>query len=131
MQDQGKWLICGDFNLIYRAEDKSNSRLNRRLMEKFKSLLEELELKELPLSERKFTWMSSQSSQGQATLTQIDKVFYLTEWEELFSHCPPSCMGVYHIRSLPFNFTRETGNVKFKGIRFESYWWAFPSFTMW
>jgi hypothetical protein len=69
MQDQGKWLICGDFNLIYRAEDKSNSRLNRRLMEKFKSLLEELELKELPLSGRKFTWMSSQSSQGQATLT--------------------------------------------------------------
>jgi hypothetical protein len=32
----GPWLICGDFNLIYKAEDKSNSRLNRQLMGKFR-----------------------------------------------------------------------------------------------
>lgn len=24
-----KWLVIGDFNLIYKAEDKSNNRLNR------------------------------------------------------------------------------------------------------
>jgi hypothetical protein len=29
------WLLCGDFNLIYKASDKSNVRLNRRLMGKF------------------------------------------------------------------------------------------------
>jgi hypothetical protein len=28
----GPWLTCGDFNMIYRAEDKSNGHLNRRLM---------------------------------------------------------------------------------------------------
>jgi hypothetical protein len=31
-----KWLVMGDFNLIYREEDKSNNRLNRRLMVKFR-----------------------------------------------------------------------------------------------
>jgi hypothetical protein len=51
----GEWLISGDFNLIYKAEDKNNSRLNRRLMGKFKVALDDLELRELPLHGRKFT----------------------------------------------------------------------------
>jgi endonuclease/exonuclease/phosphatase family metal-dependent hydrolase len=29
---QGPWVVCGDFNLIYRSEDKSNDNLNRRMM---------------------------------------------------------------------------------------------------
>jgi hypothetical protein len=55
---QTKWLLSGDFNLIYKAEDKSISRLNRRLMGKFKAVLDDLELKELPLH--------GKSSPGQA-----------------------------------------------------------------
>lgn len=31
-----KWLIIGDFNLIYRVEDKNNNRLDHRLMSRFK-----------------------------------------------------------------------------------------------
>lgn len=43
LKDRGKkeWLIIGDFNLIYKAEDKSNNRLNRRLMALFKETLDE------------------------------------------------------------------------------------------
>jgi hypothetical protein len=39
LKDRG--LIIGDFNLIYKAEDKSNNRLNRRLMALFKETLDE------------------------------------------------------------------------------------------
>jgi hypothetical protein len=28
----GLWLIASDFNIIYKADDKNNSRLNHRLM---------------------------------------------------------------------------------------------------
>jgi hypothetical protein len=28
----GSWLLSGDFNLIYRTEDKNNNRVNSRLM---------------------------------------------------------------------------------------------------
>jgi hypothetical protein len=35
----GPWLMCGDFILIYKAEDKSNDRLNRRLMSTFRCCL--------------------------------------------------------------------------------------------
>lgn len=30
-----EWLVVGDFNLIYKVEDKSNSRLDRRMMNYF------------------------------------------------------------------------------------------------
>jgi hypothetical protein len=35
----GSWLLTGDFNLIYRAEDKNNMRLDRRLMGQFRRFL--------------------------------------------------------------------------------------------
>jgi hypothetical protein len=30
-----KWLVLGDFNVIYKDHDKNNGRLNRRLMLRF------------------------------------------------------------------------------------------------
>jgi exonuclease III len=81
---QGESLVSGDFNLIYKTEDKNNSSLNRRLMGKFKAVLDDLELKELPLHGRKFTWLSNTSSSLGVTMTRIDRCFCSTSWEELF-----------------------------------------------
>ncbi|WVZ96924.1 hypothetical protein U9M48_042504, partial [Paspalum notatum var. saurae] len=39
----GPWLIVGDFNLIYQAEDKNNSNLNRALMGRFRRFLDDVE----------------------------------------------------------------------------------------
>jgi hypothetical protein len=68
----GSWMVCGDFNLIYRAEDKNNLRLNRRLMGAFRSFLDELELAELHLQGRLYTWSNEQSH---PTLSRIDRAF--------------------------------------------------------
>ena len=51
-----KWLLLGDFNLIYRATDKNNRNLNLRLMRSFRRTLNFCELKEIHLQNRKFTW---------------------------------------------------------------------------
>jgi exonuclease III len=32
---RGPWVVCGDFNLIYQAEDKNNANLNHRMMGRF------------------------------------------------------------------------------------------------
>jgi hypothetical protein len=37
------WLLCRDFNLIYMASDKSNSRLNHPMMGKFHRFLQDME----------------------------------------------------------------------------------------
>jgi hypothetical protein len=77
----GPWMIGGDFNLIYRAEDKNNGNLNRAMMGRFRRLLNELNLKELPLLGRKYTWSNERSS---PTLVRLDRVFHTADWETLY-----------------------------------------------
>lgn len=49
-------LLDGNFNLIYRANNKDNTRLNPRLMRRFRAALNFCELNEIHLQNRKFTW---------------------------------------------------------------------------
>jgi hypothetical protein len=70
--------VSGFYSVISTSSTKqktSNDRLNRRLMGHFKSVLDDLELRELPLHGRKFTWSSGQN---EATMTKIDRFFYST-----------------------------------------------------
>ena len=68
-----KWLLIGDFNLILDASDKSNANLNMRLMCAFRDAIQELELRELNLRGRKFTWSND------STHTRIDRAFCTSE----------------------------------------------------
>ena len=52
----GPWMLCGDFNLILRSEDKNTDNLNRRMTGKFRSLVNDLALKEVYLNGRRYTW---------------------------------------------------------------------------
>ncbi|KAM0906298.1 hypothetical protein ACQ4PT_016861 [Festuca glaucescens] len=76
-----RWLILGDFNLIYCVADKNNRRLNRRLMGLFKGALDALRLRELRLNGRKFKWSNEQAI---PTLTRIDRFFCTDGWDMLF-----------------------------------------------
>jgi hypothetical protein len=124
----GEWLVCSDFNNIYKAEDKSNSRLSKRLMGRFKAILDNPELRALPLHGRRFTWTSSCSAQAVATMKKIDRVFCSTSWEELFPtthiHAWASTCS-YHC---PLILQGNTSPRKYKGFRFESYWLKIPGF---
>jgi exonuclease III len=81
-----KWLVLGDFNLILQATDKSNSNLNRRLMGAFRELIRDLELKDINLRGRKFTWSNDR------TQTRIDRAFCTSSWDLMLPnvHLKPS-----------------------------------------
>jgi hypothetical protein len=111
-----KWLLIGDFNLILQARDKSNNNLNRRLMGAFRDAIHDLELKELNLLGRKFTWSNDR------THTRIDRAFCSVEWDLMLprvflqalpsnvsDHCPLVIAGSSTVR-------------RFAGFRFESFW---------
>jgi len=72
LPSHGRWLVLGDFNLIYQAQDKNNTNLNRRLMGSFKSALDNMSLKEIRLNGRRFTWTNEQDN---PTMSRIDRVF--------------------------------------------------------
>ena len=42
-------MVIGDFNLIYRDEDKNNANYNRAMMGGFRRFINDLALKEIPL----------------------------------------------------------------------------------
>jgi hypothetical protein len=91
----GRWLILGDFNLIYQAKDKNNTNLNRQLMGAFKAVIDDLSLKEIELNGR--TWSNEQDN---LTLTRIDRFFCTMDWEltfpTCFLHSVPSLMQTTH-----------------------------------
>jgi hypothetical protein len=71
----GAWAVGGDFNLIYKAEDQSNTNLDRSMMGQFRRFFNDLELQELALSGRRFTW----SNECEApTLVRLDRGFLLS-----------------------------------------------------
>ena len=75
------WLAVGDFNMIYRAADKNNSRLNCRSMCRFRSFINRAQLEEVPLIGRHFTWSNEREN---PTLELLDRVFGSTDWMATF-----------------------------------------------
>ena len=62
------WLILGDFNLIYRAQDKNNGRLNLPMLNGFRSTIDNLLLAPIELQGKKYTWCNDQKT---PTMTKI------------------------------------------------------------
>jgi hypothetical protein len=72
------WMIIGDINMMYQAQDKNNDNINIRLMNKFRRTLNRLEVKEIDLVGKCYTWSNNQVS---PTLTRIDRSFCSPSWE--------------------------------------------------
>lgn len=76
-----KWIILGDFNLIYRASDKNNTNLNINNMRCFRDMLNSSNLKEIHLQNKKFTWSNERCN---PTLVRLDRVFCNDAWDLAF-----------------------------------------------
>lgn len=74
---QAEWLIAGDFNLISRVPDKSNDNVDLRMMGRFRVVLDDLELIDLPIWGRRFTWSNERED---VTLSRIDRILISKEW---------------------------------------------------
>jgi exonuclease III len=85
----GPMILCGDFNMIYQAADKSNDRLNLGSMRRFRRAIDDMQVDELYLHGRLFTWSNERR---RPTMERIDRVFATVSWLELFPN--------HHLRSL-------------------------------
>ncbi|PNY11564.1 hypothetical protein L195_g008173 [Trifolium pratense] len=76
----GKWCIAGDFNSISSVEERrglSQGTSPTSEMREFRSFVEDLELEDLPLLGRRFTWFHSN---GRA-MSRIDRFLVSPEWQ--------------------------------------------------
>jgi exonuclease III len=115
----GPWMLCGDFNLIYQATDKNNGHLSRRMMGRFRRFLNDLELLELHLHGRPFTWSNERTHPA---LERIDKVFVSPDWELLF---PSSSLQAIYSRCSdhsPLLLSLETCTRPKRRFTFLAFW---------
>lgn len=115
----GPWVIAGDFNLIYKDEDKNNSNYNRAMMGRFRRLINDLALKEIPLHGRKFTWSNHQDS---PTLVKLDRVLCSVDWEELFPNCLLQSMATDDSDHCPLLLGLHDNKTGRRRFHFESFW---------
>lgn len=64
--------------MILRAAEKNNININRAMMAKFRSFVDDHELKELYMHGRTYTWSSERDAPA---LTKIDRVLVSIDWE--------------------------------------------------
>jgi hypothetical protein len=115
----GPWMVAGDFNLIVDAADKNNANLNRRMMGKFRKLLSEVELKELYLNGRRYTWSNERE---RATLERLDRVFSTVDWEVAFPSSFLSALSSSTSDHCPLLLNLALHFNSGKRFRFESFW---------
>ena len=81
---QGPWVVAGDLNLILDPADKNNARINRRNIARFRRTVDALELRDIHLHGRTYTWSNERSD---PTLVKLDRVLTSVDWEETHPHC--------------------------------------------
>lgn len=116
---QGPWLILGDFNLIVKDEDKNNGNLNHAMMGRFRRLINDLELHDVLLHGRKFTWSNQQDA---PTLVRLDRALCSTDWNHVFpNHLLQSAAtdGSDHCPLLLSLNAIKAGKARF---HFEAFW---------
>jgi hypothetical protein len=122
---EGPWLLCGDFNLIYKAEDKNNAILNRRMMGRFRRFIDDNKLQELHLNGRRFTWSSERDN---PTLERLDRVFATEDWLLAFPNHELNALSSECSDHAPLKLTTVNTLHTFKRFHFENIWPKFEGF---
>jgi hypothetical protein len=74
-------LIGGDFNIIRKREEKNNDNFKARWPFVFNAIIEHLNLREIALTGRQFTWASRRDV---PTYEKLDRVLASITWEQKF-----------------------------------------------
>jgi hypothetical protein len=114
--------------MIYQAADKSNDRLDRRAMRRFRSFISRAQLQEVDLIGWHFTWSSERDA---PTMERLDRVLASIDWfhqfpnhclKALSSDCPDHCPLLLLLDAVPRAKRR---------FRFESFGSSYPGSWRW
>lgn len=118
------WLAMGDFNMVRSIEDITSNSINLGIVLSFNNTIEDLELLEVPLVGRKFTWSSKRPS---PTFSRLDRVFISPHWNS---------MGVaYTLQDAPTTASdhaplifqvKPHQNNQNRSFKFETFWLGHP-----
>jgi exonuclease III len=114
-----EWVLLCDFNMIRRAREKNKGSINRRVMRQFNNTIDDLQLLELDLTYKAFTWPNEQED---PTMTRIDRFLATTEWHDLYPSADLHSICTMTSDHCPFIMRGHSSVTFYRGFRFESFW---------
>jgi hypothetical protein len=117
------WLLLGDFNFIRTSRNRNNPGGNINDMFIFNEIIGHLNLIELPLKGRSFTWSNMQND---PLMEQLDLFFTTTNWTIEFLNTLVLPLAKLASDHIPCVVDIDTIIPKAKIFRFESFWVQLP-----
>jgi hypothetical protein len=115
----GPWLLLGDFNMIMYAEEKSNDRLDRFMMARFRHFVQEHEIKDLYLHGRRFTWSNERE---ETTLTRIDRAIASVDWDLMHPDAFLQALSSSVSDHAPIHLSLSAAFKPKRRFKFEAFW---------
>jgi hypothetical protein len=119
------WFLLGDFNLIRHPENKRRPGGNMNDMMIFNDIISHLDLIEIPLKIKAFTWSNMQQN---VLLEKLDWVFTSSSWTNTFPNTMAFALSHVISDHVPYVTQMESSVSKSSVFRFENYWVSFPDF---
>jgi hypothetical protein len=120
------WVVNGDFNLVVDPSEKSNGRVNRRLMSKFRHTINSLALQDMPLQGRRFTWSNEQR---EPIMARLDRVLFNPFWEDVYPISDLTALSTNISDHCPLLLTCSSSRPRSFRFRFENFWPKLPGYS--
>jgi hypothetical protein len=118
-------LLVGDFNLILQASDKSTNNFNRRTMMAFRRFTNEMELHDIYLHGRRYTWSNEQAD---AIKVKLDRALMNEGWENEHPNCVLQALPSDLSDHCPLLLSTDAMFTPPRHFRFENYWMGLDGF---
>jgi mannosylglycoprotein endo-beta-mannosidase len=121
----GPWLLIGDFNMILRASEKNNDNLDRFMMARFRDFVGQLELRDLYMHGRLFTWSNEREV---PTMTRIDRALVSVDWDLTFPDAMLQALSTSFSDHALLHLALCNGARPKQRFKFEVFWASLPGF---
>jgi endonuclease/exonuclease/phosphatase family metal-dependent hydrolase len=118
-------MLSGDFNMIRYPHEKNNSNFRFAEAESFNECVNDMNLIELPLLDRGFTWSNRRAS---PTLERLDRVFINLTWDDMLPNTILSSLTRTTSDHVPLKIDISTVIPASKLFWFENFWVQAPGF---
>lgn len=117
------WICLGDFNISRWLEDRPGDIRAWPIMDLFNSLISELQLCDVPLKNRRYTWTSKRPD---PSFSKIDRVFMTTDWSLCFPVITLTALEMVVSDHVPLLLTCKQRQTKATPYRLEKFWFKYP-----
>lgn len=120
---QGPWILGGDFNLVRWLVDRYGDLRSFTLMSLFNDLIRDMQVIDIPLKNRLFTWSSKRP---EPVFSKLDRIFVSTEWSQMFPSITLTALDMVVSDHVPLLMTCKQTNMRRPTPRLEVFWFGYP-----